>query len=68
MDKIKCIVAKNGTIIPIHSIVAISPKGSIPGSVPCVWTAIDVVEDKLGGHRISDSQYNALLKELEFIG
>ena len=63
MDKIKCVVAKNGTIIPIHSIVAISSKGC----VPCVWTSIDVVEDMLGGHRISDSQYDALLKELEFI-
>lgn len=63
MDKIKCVVAKNGTIIPIHSIVTISSKGG----VPCVWTSIDVVEDRLGGHRILDSQYDALLKELEFI-
>lgn len=64
MDKIKCVVARNGTIIPIHSIVAISPKGS----TPYVWTAIDVMEDMRDGHRISYSQYDALLKELEFIG
>ena len=61
--KIKCVIAENGAIIPIHSIVAISPKGSVPR----VWTAIDVTEDIVGGYRISGSQYDALLKELEYI-
>ena len=64
MNKIKCIIAENGTIIPIHSIAAVSPKGNRPR----VWTVIDNVEDMLGGHCISGSQYDALLKELEFIG
>lgn len=63
-DKIKCVVTENGTIIPIHNIVAISSKDSVPR----VWTAIDVTEDMFGGRRISDSQYDALLKELEYIG
>lgn len=61
--KIKCVVAENGAIIPIHNIVQISPKNC----THCVWTAIDVVNDNIG-YRISDSQYDALLKELEYIG
>ena len=64
IDKIKCVVAENGVIIPIHNIVQISPKNCSH----CVWTAIDAVNNYPFGHRISERQYNALLKELEYIG
>lgn len=61
MDKIKCVTTEGGIIIPINNIVKISPKGCSH----YVWTAIDV---DCVGLRISDSQYNALLRELEYIG
>lgn len=60
--KIKCVVAENGTILPIHNIAVIAP----PKCVHEVWTNADCfVEDS---HKLSDEQYYALLKELEYIG
>ncbi len=59
MEKIKCVISENGTIIPIHNIAKIS-------NVNRVWSNADA-EDNLG-HKLSDEQYNALLKELEIIG
>lgn len=61
IDKIKCIVTKNGTIVPIHQIIKISPKNCSH----CIWTAID--GDSLGLD-ISNEQYDALLGELQYIG
>ena len=59
MEKIKCVISENGTIIPIHNIAKIS-------NVNRVWSNADA-EDNLG-HKLSDEQYNALLRELEIIG
>jgi len=60
MEKIKCVVSENGTIIPIHNIAKIS-------SVNRVWSNADTTGDNLG-HKLSNEQYNALLRELEIIG
>jgi hypothetical protein len=51
-------MSENGTIIPIHNIAKIS-------TVNRVWTNADA-KDNLG-HKLSDDQYNALLRELEII-
>lgn len=61
MNKIKCVTTESGIIIPIHNIVKISSERYSH----YVWTAIDV---DCVGLRISDNQYNALLRELEYIG
>jgi hypothetical protein len=59
MEKIKCIVSENGTIIPIHNIAKIS-------AVNRVWSNADAGDNL--GYKLSDCQYNALLRELEIIG
>jgi hypothetical protein len=61
MEKIKCVISENGTIIPIHNISAIAGEHSSH----YVWTDRDM--DNIG-YKLSDGQYNALLRELEFIG
>ena len=63
MDKIKCVVSENGTIIPIHNISLIAGKKSSR----YVWTNADEYCSNYG-HKLSDEQYNALLREVEFIG
>ena len=60
MDKIKCVISENGTIIPIHNISVIAGEGCSH----YIWTNIDV--DQLG-YKISDKQYNALIKELKML-
>ena len=59
MDKIKCVISENGTIIPIHNIAKIS-------NVNRIWSNADA-QDNLG-HKLAYDQYNALLNELEIIG
>jgi len=61
MEKIKCVISENGTIIPIHNISAISGEHSSY----YVWTNRDTEPI---GYKLSDEQYNALLRELEYIG
>ena len=63
MDKIKCVISENETIIPIHNISAIAGEHR----PHYVWTNYDF-ESYAYGHKLSDEQYNALLRELEFIG
>jgi len=60
MEKIKCVVTENGTIIPIHNISAIAGKHSSH----YIWTNGDIEHT---GYKLSNGQYNALLRELEFI-
>lgn len=59
-DKIKCIVSDNGTIIPINTIAAISGKNCIHH----IWTNRDQDHE---GYRLSDEQYNVLIKELKIL-
>lgn len=61
MEKIKCVISENGTIIPIYNISAIAGGHSSH----YVWTNRDA--DGIG-YKLSDEQYNALLRELEYIG
>ena len=61
MEKIKCVISENGTIIPIHNISAIAGEHSYH----YVWTNEDAEHT---GYKLSNSQYNALLRELEYIG
>ena len=64
MSKIKCIKADNGAIIPIHQIAYIAP----PNCCHYIRTSADTfgcVENY--GHKLSDEEYNKLLKELEII-
>ena len=61
MEKIKCVVTEDGTIIPIHNISAIAGEHSSH----YVWTNRDIEHI---GYKLSDEQYNALLRELEYIG
>ena len=62
MDKIKCIRTENGTIIPIHNIAIISgEKASY-----YIWTNANTDAND-SGFKLSDSQYEALLEELELI-
>ena len=61
MDKIKCIISENGTIIPICNIALISPKNSSH----YIWTNRDY--EGVGGHKLSDTQYNALMEELKML-
>lgn len=60
--KIKCVVAENGTILPIHNIAVIAP----PECTHDVWTNTNCLADD--SYRLSDEQYYALLSELEYIG
>jgi hypothetical protein len=60
MKKIKCVISENGTIIPIHNISAIAGEDSSH----YVWTNRDIEHI---GYKLSDEQYNALLRELEFM-
>lgn len=63
MEKIKCVVSENGTIIPIHNIAIISAEDSSH----YIWTnANSDLADK--GYKLSNEKYNALLRELEYIG
>ena len=59
-DKIKCVISENGTIIPIHNTSVILGKGCSH----YIWTNgnIDPV-----GHKLTDEQYNALMKELKML-
>jgi hypothetical protein len=63
MDKIRCVISENGTIIPIHNISLIAGEKSSH----YVWTNADGDDDNYG-HKLSDEQYNALLREIEIIG
>jgi len=60
MDKIRCVISENGTIIPIHNICLIAGKKSSH----YIWT--NAAGDDYG-HKLSDEQYNALLKNIEII-
>jgi hypothetical protein len=60
MDKIRCVVAENGTIIPIHNISEIAGEHSSH----YVWTNRDIEHI---GYKLSDEQYNALMKELKML-
>ena len=60
MDKIKCVVSENGTIIPIHNISLIAGEKSSR----YVWTNRDIDHE---GYKLSDEQYNALMKELKML-
>lgn len=60
MEKIKCVISENGTIIPIHNIAVISAKNASH----YIWTNGDIEHT---GYKLSNGQYNALLRELEFI-
>ena len=60
MEKIKCVVSENGTIIPIHNIAVISGKYYSH----CIWTNIDI-DNK--GYKLPDEQYDALMNELEIL-
>ena len=62
MEKIKCVISENGTIIPIHNIAVISAKNASH----YIWSNADA-DDSNSGHKLSDGQYDALLGELEFI-
>lgn len=58
--KIKCVVSDNGTIIPINNIAVISGK-------ECshyIWTNKDIDHE---GYKLSNEQYNALMKELKML-
>lgn len=57
MNKIKCVITKNGTIIPLHSIASVSTKGCTPH----IMTICDRY------YELSDEQCDALLREIEFI-
>lgn len=61
MDKIKCVISENGTIISIHNIALIAGEKSSH----YVWTNRDIDHE---GYKLSDEQYNALLREVEIIG
>ena len=61
MEKIKCVVTEDGTIIPIHNISAIAGEHSSH----YIWTNRDIEPT---GYKLSNPQYNALLRELEIIG
>ena len=63
MEKIKCVISENGTIIPIHNISLIAGEKSSH----YVWTNADGDNGNYG-HKLSDEQYNALLREIEIIG
>lgn len=60
MEKIKCVKSINGILIPIHNI-------SLIGDNKYIWSNADG-ENSARGHKLSDEQYNSLLKELEIIG
>ena len=62
MDKIKCVVSENGTIIPIHNISLIDGEKSSH----YIWTNADGYDSSYG-HKLSDKQYNALMKELKML-
>ena len=63
MEKIKCVISENGTIIPIHNIAVISAKNASH----YIWSNADA-DDSNCGHKLSEGQYDALLRELEYIG
>lgn len=64
MDKIKCIKADNGAIIPIHQIAYIAP----PNCCHYIWTSADTYGSNYNrGHKLSEEEYNKLLNELEII-
>lgn len=59
--KIKCVKTEMGMIIPIHNIALIDARTHY------IWFNADA-ENSNHGHKLSDDQYDALLKELEIIG
>ena len=59
--KIKCVKSEVGMIIPIHNIALIDARTHY------IWSNADA-ENSNSGHKLSDDQYDALLKELEIIG
>ena len=61
-DKIKCVVSDIGTILPINNIAIISGKHYSH----YVWTNADGYDSSYG-HKLSDEQYNALMKELKML-
>ena len=59
--KIKCVKTERGMIIPIHNIALIN------AYTKYIWSNADVGSFN-HGYKLSDEQYDALLKELEIIG
>ena len=59
-NKIKCVVSDNGTILPINNIAVISGKHCSH----YVWTNRDINSE---GHKLSNEQYDALIKELKML-
>lgn len=60
-DKIKCVTSEMGMIIPIHNISLINV------FTKHIWSNADA-EYANHGYKLSDEQYEALMKELEIIG
>lgn len=60
-SKIKCVISETEMIIPIHNIALIDARTHY------IWSNADA-ENSNRGHKLSDEQYNALLRELEIIG
>ncbi len=59
-DKIKCIMAIDGSIIPINQIVMFRKTG-------CVWTSIDNIDSNRFGHAISAKDVEKLMDNFEII-
>lgn len=59
--KIKCVKSEVGMIIPIHNIALIN------AFTHYIWSNADA-ENSYYGHKLSDEQYDALVRELEIIG
>ena len=59
-NKVKCVISETGIIIPIHNIALINPY------THCIWSNAVVRSFNLG-HKLSDEQYDALLREIEII-
>lgn len=59
--KIKCVKSEVGMIIPIHNIALIDAR------IHYIWSNADA-ENSNHGHKLSDDQYDALVRELEIIG
>ena len=59
--KIKCVISESGIIIPIHNISLIDVRTHY------IWSNADA-DNSNCGHKLSDDQYNALERELEYVG
>jgi hypothetical protein len=59
--RIKCVISEKGIIIPIHNIALVDVRTHY------IWSNADA-ENSNHGHKLSDDQYDALVRELEIIG